>query len=141
MSEDALIRLENLKALKLGPTELSLRVGSRTSYWSDLMAGRRSFGEKVARKIEAGLNLPRGSLDEPPESRVTIIDSSVVATSPKPILSNLALSLATMLDQIPDSQTIMKIEAHSAATQSILSVMRSQVDKKSSSLDRQKRSA
>lgn len=63
MSDDALIRLENLKALNLGPTELSASVGSSYQYWRDLLAGHKSFGEKAARKIEEKLGLPRGSLD------------------------------------------------------------------------------
>ena len=64
MSEDSLIRLENLRATKLRPAELSRRVGGTVSYWSDLLAGRKSFGEKTARKIEAGLGLQRGAMDE-----------------------------------------------------------------------------
>lgn len=63
MSEDALIRLENLKRLKLDASALSNKVGSRTSYWHDLLAGKKSFGEKVARKIEEKLSLSRLSLD------------------------------------------------------------------------------
>lgn len=63
MSDDALIRLENLKALNLGPGELSASVGSSYQYWRDLLAGHKSFGEKAARKIEEKLGLARGSLD------------------------------------------------------------------------------
>jgi len=65
MSDDALIRLENLKALGISATELSSTVGSSYQYWRDLLAGKKSFGEKVARKIEEGLLLQRGCLDEP----------------------------------------------------------------------------
>lgn len=64
VSDDALIRLTNLRALKLTPQELSSRVGSRYTYWRDLLSGKKSFGEKVARKIEAALGLPRYGLDE-----------------------------------------------------------------------------
>ena len=63
MNEDALIRLENLKALNLTAQQLSERVGGRVSYWSDLMRGKKSFGEKVARKIEEALEMPRGYMD------------------------------------------------------------------------------
>lgn len=63
MSDDALIRLTNLKALGLGPTELSSRVGSSYQYWRDLLAGNKSFGEKAARNIEEKLSLVRGCLD------------------------------------------------------------------------------
>ena len=63
MVEDALIRLENLRALGHTPRELILRVGNSYAYWHDLLAGRKSFGEKAARNIEAKLGLVRGSLD------------------------------------------------------------------------------
>jgi hypothetical protein len=63
MNDDALIRLANLKALNLAPKELSARVGGRVSYWADLLRGKKSFGEKVARKIEEQLGIPRMSLD------------------------------------------------------------------------------
>jgi phage repressor protein C with HTH and peptisase S24 domain len=69
MSDDALIRLENLRALNIGPTELSAAVGSSYQYWRDLLAGKKSFGEKAARKIEDGLGLTRGSLDISGDSR------------------------------------------------------------------------
>lgn len=65
MSDDALIRLENLRALNIGATELVKSVGSSYQYWRDLMAGKKSFGEKAARRIEEGVGLPRGSLDVP----------------------------------------------------------------------------
>jgi hypothetical protein len=64
MSDDALIRLSNLKATDLTPTLLAEKVGGRTSYWSDLLRGKKSFGEKVARKIEEKLGWPRGCLDD-----------------------------------------------------------------------------
>lgn len=64
MSDDALIRLQNLKATDLTPTVLAKRVGGRTSYWSDLLRGQKSFGEKVARKVEEKLGWPRGCLDD-----------------------------------------------------------------------------
>ena len=64
MSDDALLRLGNLKRLGLTPTELSESVGGRYTYWRDLLAGKKSFGEKIARKIEEKRNLRRGSLDD-----------------------------------------------------------------------------
>lgn len=65
MSDDALIRLENLLALNISATDLVKSVGSSYQYWRDLMAGKKSFGEKAARRIEEGMGLPRGSLDVP----------------------------------------------------------------------------
>ena len=63
MSEDALIRLENLKRLGKSAKELEQSVGGRYTYWRDLLLGNKSFGEKAARKIEAKLGLVRGQLD------------------------------------------------------------------------------
>ena len=65
MSDDALIRRENLRALNISATDLVKSVGSSYQYWRDLMAGNKSFGEKAARRIEEGVGLPRGSLDVP----------------------------------------------------------------------------
>lgn len=48
----------------LTPQSLSDRLGSRYSYWRDLLAGQKSFGEKMARRIEEGLDLPLGWLDQ-----------------------------------------------------------------------------
>jgi hypothetical protein len=57
-------RLQNLRALRKQPNELSKAIGGRESYWSDMLNGRKSFGEKIARKIEEGLGLPSGALDQ-----------------------------------------------------------------------------
>jgi len=63
VSEDALIRLTNLKALGHTPTDLVRLAGNSYPYWRDLLAGEKSFGEKAARSIETKLGLPRGCLD------------------------------------------------------------------------------
>lgn len=75
MSEDALIRRTNLRNLcrvsGWGPKELADRVERKSNYISDLLTGvdskgnKKSFGEKIARHIEAKLELPRNWLDEP----------------------------------------------------------------------------
>ena len=65
MSEDALIRLDNLKRLKHDAAYLSANVGGRVSYWHDMLKGNKSFGEKAARNLEDKLSLVRGSLDVP----------------------------------------------------------------------------
>lgn len=69
MAEDALIRLENLRGMKLSAKELESAVGGRYTYWRDLLAGNKSFGEKIARKIEEKLGLARGSLDTDQKNR------------------------------------------------------------------------
>jgi len=63
MNDLTRLRIENLKKLDKTPSDLTRDVGSTVSYWSDLMAGRKSFGEKTARKIEAAYDLPHAHLD------------------------------------------------------------------------------
>jgi hypothetical protein len=68
VNDERLIRLENLKRIcserSLGPHELKAKLGSTVVFWRDLLKGDKSFGEKLARRIEEGLeNVPRGWLD------------------------------------------------------------------------------
>lgn len=56
-------RLERLKSLKKTPRELSDHLGSTYAYWRNVLAGVKDIGEKVARRIEDGYNLPHGWLD------------------------------------------------------------------------------
>jgi len=63
MSEDALIRLENLRKLNQTAKELESVVGGRYTYWRDMLQGTKSFGEKIARKIEEKYGMQRGQLD------------------------------------------------------------------------------
>lgn len=79
MSEDAVIRRDNLKRLcharKWTPKDLHSRLGGTYPYWRDILEdNRKPFGEKAARRIEAGLELPRGWLDQllpvPAENKV-----------------------------------------------------------------------
>lgn len=44
---------------------LKRKTGKSVSYWSGMLAGDRTFGEKAARSLETDLGLPRGHLDEP----------------------------------------------------------------------------
>lgn len=67
-AEDTLVRLQKFRqAIKdkgwEGPTELTAKLGKSASFWSDLLRGQKSFGEKLARDIEEKMNLPRNSLD------------------------------------------------------------------------------
>lgn len=69
---DKTVRIQKLKAvLKARHIEdrdrasyLTGQLGSTVGYWSGLLAGDRSFGEKMARRIEEGLKLPRSYLDD-----------------------------------------------------------------------------
>ena len=70
VSEDAAIRRENLRRLcharQWRPRDLERELGGGYSYWRDLLeTTSKPFGEKVARRIEEGLGLPRGWLDTP----------------------------------------------------------------------------
>lgn len=98
MNENKLIRVENLKRLNLSAVELSDRLGSGKTYWHGMLQGVRPFGEKVARKIEETLDLPRGAMDE---------DAGVAAAATaayKP--SGFALALAAMYDGLPHDEAI-----------------------------------
>lgn len=69
-AEDGSIRLANFQRAwsKYGwsATLLKQRCGGGVSFWSDLYNGKKpSFGEKLARKIETGMELVRLSLDDP----------------------------------------------------------------------------
>lgn len=135
MSDDALIRLQNLRATKLTPTELVRRVGSTSSYWSDMLKGNKSFGEKTARKIEAGLGMPRGSLDE---SHTSAVPKEVTTQAE---ISAPAMELAVLFDMIPASDVISRAQAHSDAQKAILAVLRALPEKQPASQHHQKRSA
>lgn len=69
MSEDALIRLQNLRsycaARKWGPADLASNTGRSKSQCSDMLRGQKSFGEKIARDFEQRLGLPRNWFDQP----------------------------------------------------------------------------
>ena len=82
-AEDSEIRLANFKALwdaqRWTPALLASNCGSSASQWSDLYYGRKSFGEKIARKIESGMNLVRLSLDDPEGARFQPLSAEVFA--------------------------------------------------------------
>lgn len=69
---DKLVRLANFERLcrerKLGARDLEQMFGTRYSFWHDLLAGQKSFGEKLARRIEAKLDSPDRWLDSPQSS-------------------------------------------------------------------------
>lgn len=78
VSDEKLIRVEAIKRFLDGrgvPPDkraayLAENAGSgRKSYWSGVLGGHRSFGEKAARGLEESLGLPRGALDDPSPTR------------------------------------------------------------------------
>lgn len=66
MADDSAIRLHNLRKLvkPWKPARAIELFGGSPSYWSDLLNGRKSFGEKKAREIEGIAAVPRGWLDQ-----------------------------------------------------------------------------
>lgn len=65
MSDDALIRRQNLRKLGKTATELATLGIGKYSYWAAMLAegSTKAFGEKAARQLEERLKLARGSLD------------------------------------------------------------------------------
>ena len=104
VSDNALVRRENLKAMQLSAAELSARVGGAKSYWHGMLAGDRPFGEKIARKIEEKLELERGWLDEPQSGRPKMREPDQEIPSTSTILLSLtddAVQLGAMFDKMP----------------------------------------
>jgi SOS-response transcriptional repressor LexA len=68
MSEDSLIRFDNLDALARArgwaPSDLAKASGKKLNQCSDMLRRQKSFGEKLARDLEQKLNLPRGWFDQ-----------------------------------------------------------------------------
>lgn len=68
MAVDAEIRRENFRTIcrarGLTPSLAAERYGRRVSFWSDLLNGRKAFGEKLARAIEEQMGLAPLALDQ-----------------------------------------------------------------------------
>lgn len=81
MADDALIRLNNFRKLfePFSPKEVALKLWGTPSQWSDLYHGRKSFGEKIARKIEDKLGLVRLCLDDPAGPKTPALSAEVLA--------------------------------------------------------------
>ena len=64
MKEIRIQRLrEHMQSRGLSVADLVAKTGKRQSYWSELLGGTKSFGEKAARSIEEALALSVGYLD------------------------------------------------------------------------------
>jgi len=106
MATESLNRLELLKQLcrdrgwvqadghKPSPGLLGKAIDRKTNYCSDLLNGRAKFGEDIARHIEASAGLPRFYLD-----------------GGVPDFSDQAISVALMLDRVPDDALKTRIYA------------------------------
>lgn len=100
MAEDALVRRDALVALlaQRGYKDLASQIAylaglgqGRDTYWRDLLAGRKSFGEKKARALEQALTppVPRGFLDIQP-SKAEVQPARKDHAPPPPPPSNFA---------------------------------------------------
>ena len=90
MADDAGIRRTNLQRLlrQRGWTaaDLSDRYHGRYTYWRDLLKDpNKSFGEKVARRLEEEADLPRLWLDTP-EADLEILNHPHKAGEPPPAM-------------------------------------------------------
>lgn len=88
MSEDTLIRYENLdalvKALQWGPSDLAQATKRSKSQCGDMLKRRKSFGEKLARDMEHQLGLPRGWFDQIHDAAEVATASSNMASAGSP---------------------------------------------------------
>jgi hypothetical protein len=115
VSEDKLIRLENLKRVQtergLTIGDLADRLGTVYSFARDLLAGKKPFGEKLARKVEEKLLLPRQWLDQvgapiPPE---------VTDGNGGPPADDLVYLLSQLLHDLADLPEHQRLEGANAA--------------------------
>lgn len=87
-----------LRSLKLDAKALEQKAGyGRYSYWRDLLEDEtKSFGEKAARKVEAGLGLPDGWLDQDERDAVQSVAKQIPArvSAPAPAESEQQLLVA-----------------------------------------------
>lgn len=106
MSVDAAIRLERLRSLFSRPIEMREKTGRSASFCSDLLNGRKSFGEKLARDLEAELKLPHGWFDQTDQA------------APKPELDEEAELLAAFRLLAGDPVARAKVIAYAAGVSS-----------------------
>lgn len=109
MTDIADIRRENLRRLveRDGLSSIAKRAGKPDRQLNDMIAGRKSFGEKVARAIEAALDPARraGWLDMPNLSRDESHDHAGNATDVSPS-SDAPSSLAQLHSNVTDGPDI-----------------------------------
>ncbi len=114
MADDSLIRHENLLRLGLTARELSERVGGRYTYWRDMLAGKKSFGEKIARKIEEKLGLVRMSLD---------LDEGAAPEDVKPVAPTTALNTAKWTPQALQAAVLVNMLQSDADRELVLEMI------------------
>jgi hypothetical protein len=93
MADESQIRRENFKALAKTPKAAHEKLGGAYSYWRDLMTSpSKSFGEKVARRIEAAYLRPSGWLDVPRQRADVGADETSATSVAEPVRDYLAIN-------------------------------------------------
>jgi hypothetical protein len=116
MSEDALIRYDNLeafvKARNWGPTDLAVATGRKKNQCSDMLRRKKPFGEKIARDFEHRLGLPRGWFDQIHEQ-----DDQHIATAAYRIAKEISAALTPLrveeqhFGQVPHAAVVTRPES------------------------------
>lgn len=81
MADDAEIRRTNFRALwaePFSPSHAATALWGSAALWSDLYHGRKSFGEKLARRIEEKMGLVRLSLDDPSGAKTAPVSDLIL---------------------------------------------------------------
>jgi len=117
MSDERMIRIDNLRLFmsqkKWAPADLARELDVSDSYISALLNGKKPFGERTARKMEARLGMHSKWLDEPRligdenvidgEGLIREVSSEMrreLEQADRSKFSHLALHLATEIDAI-----------------------------------------
>lgn len=108
MNELAELRKANLRAIveRDGLTSAARRFQKPDRQLNDMLAGRKSFGEKVARAMERSYDpsLPPGWLDLPPAASPSALpEPSNVSAAPEPTVADLLERLRAEIATQPEA--------------------------------------
>lgn len=97
MNKYAEIRREKLRQIveEMGLAAAARRFGKPDRQINDMLAKRKSFGERVAREMEEAFapDLPAGWLDEPMESVKDLVATTPPQPQPQPESSDISSAL------------------------------------------------
>ena len=121
VADEKLIRLENFQQFcrrrSLTPAVLARDFENRVSYWSELLAGKKPFGEKIARRIEEKYGLARGQLDELPSSERPSVAAMPLPPMPAAAGSHGLQAVSDALAGLPPGDRSIAMAALSAWVQ------------------------
>lgn len=96
-------RLERLRSLNKSAKDLAAYGIGGYTYWRDMLAGKKSFGEKKARELEEAIPLPPGWFDQEDGEEVDArLEKLLARLEGMPRYSHEAFLLAADLDTITD---------------------------------------